>query len=199
MSETNLSIVKKAFKGYEEHIDKVVYNALDKWCVQILRDAIRNRYQPTEDRGHNFTGNLINSIVVILYRRSNGKKTTYYADSTGLKPAIRREISGLNYRRRYRRYDIYFRRGSRWGERDWTGRMSKLRADGLVATDESYGINDAHQFANIWYPTTNDDFVICVAYTSEYAYFVEQQRQTTGFLETMAYVGTTAIEYVGLQ
>ena len=198
MAGTNSQIVEKAFRGYSEHIDKVIYDRLDKWCEEILRKAIFDRLMPEGSEGHNFTGNLINSICVVLYRKSKSQKTTYFADRTGLKPAIRRELSALNSRGRKRSYRLRFAPGSKLGDRDWSGRMSFLKPENLIPTDESYGIQDAHQFASLWYPTMSSDFVICVAYTSEYANFVEQQRHTTGFLETMDFVDRTAIEWVGL-
>lgn len=190
MVGTNRSIVEKAFKGYAEHIDKVVYNRLDQWCEQILREAVFERMMLSRTNGYNITGNLINSICVILYRKSLNQKTSYFAEQTGLKPAVRRELTALNTRGRRRSYRIRVR--------DWSGKSITVNPDNLIPTDESFGIQDAHQFASMWYPRNDSDFVICVAYTSEYASFVEHQRQTTGFLETMSFVGRTAVEWVGL-
>lgn len=190
MVGTNRSIVEKAFKGYAEHIDKVVYNRLDQWCEQILREAVFERMMLSRTNGYNITGNLINSICVILYRKSLNQKTSYFAEQTGLKPAVRRELTALNTRGRRRSYRIRVR--------DWSGKSITVNPDNLIPTDESFGIQDAHQFASMWYPRNDSDFVICVAYTSEYASFVEHQRQTTGFLETMSFVGQTAVEWVGL-
>ena len=192
MAGANLMIVRKAFKGYSEHIDKIVYNRLDKWCENILRAAVGFRIRQPE--GHNFTGNLINSICVLLYRKSTGTKTSYFAfDKAGIKLPIRREVSGLTARRKQRKNRIWFRP-------DWSGEQSALKGSELIPTDESWGQNDAQSFANWWTPQNlNCDFVICVAYTSEYASFVEHERQTTGILETESYVGHTAIEFVGLK
>lgn len=199
MADNNIKIVNKAFKGYAEHIDKVTYNALDKWCVDILRNACR--FRMNQVGGHNFTGNLINSICVLLYRKSKGTVTSYFAyDKAGLKLPIRRELSGLNSRGKQRKNRIFFRPGSRFGDRDWMDQWSSLKPDTLIGTDESWGQNDAQRFAASWVPSTPDcDFVICVAYTSEYASFVEHERHTTGILETESYVGHSAIEWVGLK
>ena len=192
MAGVNIKIVDKAFKGFAQHIDKVTYNALDKWCVEILRKAVYERLHPMG--GHNFTGNLINSICVLLYRKSTGTVTTYYAfDKAGLKLPIRRELSGLNARRRQRKNRISF-------HPDWSGENSKLKGSGLIATDQSWGQNDAVQFAKSWIPRHADtDFVICVAYTAEYASFVELERNTTGILQTELFVEQTAIEWIGLK
>ena len=192
MSGVNTQIVRKAFDGYAKHIDKIVYSKLDKWCVEILRKAVFERLNPVD--GHNFTGNLINSICVVLYRKSTGTKTTYFAyDKAGLKLPIRREISGLNARKRQRKNRIWFRP-------DWSGETSALRGSGLIPTDQSWGQNDAAKFAMNWLPRNGEcDFVICVAYTAEYASFVEHERNTTGILQTELFVEKTAIEWVGLK
>ena len=193
LSIQNKNKVNKAFHGYAEHIDKVVYNALDKWCVEILRNAIRFRYATAE--GHNLTGNLINSICVLLYRKSKGTISSYFGyDKAGLKLPIRRELSGITTRKTMRKNRIKL-------AVDWSGRTNSLiKPKSLIPTDESYGQNDAQEFARWWVPKDhNSDFVICVAYTSEYASFVEHERQTTGFLETESFVASSAIEWVGLK
>jgi len=193
MADTNKDIIDKAFKGYAEHIDKVVYNALDKWCVEILRKAIFERLNA--DGAHNFTGNLINSICVLLYRKSKGTVTTYFGyDKAGLQLPIRRELSGITARKTHRKNRVRFRV-------DWDQQFdSFIRGDSLIGTDESWGQNDAQQFAKYWLPqSSNSDFVICVAYTSEYASFVEHERQTTGILMTELFVERTAVEWVGLK
>jgi len=190
MAGRNQQVIDKAFKGYAEHIDKVVYSKLDNWCVEILRKAVFSRLNPVG--GHNFTGNLINSIVVILYRRSNNTKTSYFA-SDQVRLPVRREISALNSRGKRRKNKV-------WLRPDWTGQYSSLQASELVPTDESWGQNDAVKFSKAWRPkNTNADFSICIAYTSEYASFVEYERQTTGILEVEEFVGRSAIEWVGLK
>lgn len=191
MAGVNTKVIDKAFKGYADHIDKIVYSKLDQWCREILRSAIYFRLR--EPEGHDFTGNLINSICVVLYRKSTGTKSSYFAFDS-LKLPIRREVSGINTRGRRRKNKIYFRP-------DWSGEMgSRLRGSDLIPTDESWGQNDAVQFSNMWTPKNpNLDFVICVAYTSEYASFVEHERNTTGILQTESFVAQSAVEWVGLK
>lgn len=192
MAGRNTTIIKNAFKGYAEHIEKVTYNALDEWCVEILRKAVFERLHPMG--GHNFTGNLINSICVLLYRRSKGTVTSYFAwDKAGLKLPIRRELSGVTARKKHRKNRV-------WLRPDWNGEQSVLRGSDLIGTDQSWGQNDAANFARTWLPKNgNLDFVICVAYTSEYASFVEHERGTTGILQTELFVERTAVEWVGLK
>lgn len=192
MAGINTKVINKAFNGYAQHIDKIVYSRLDKWCVEILRSAVLDRLHPLG--GHNFTGNLINSICVLLYRKSTGTKTSYFAfDRAGIKPPIRRELSGITARHRHRKNRV-------WLRPDWVGETSALKGSELIGTDGSWGQNDAQNFARWWIPRNPDnDFVICVAYTSEYASFVEHERGTTGILNTEAFVAHTAIEFVGLK
>jgi len=78
-------------------------------------------------------------------------------------------------------------------------KLPVLKGEDLIPTDNSYGFHDAARFFGAWSPTTGKDFEVCVAYTAEYAKFVEAERQTTGFLETMGYAEYTAVNYVGLK
>ena len=117
----------------------------------------------------------------------------------GLKPAIRRELSSVTYKKRSRSYNVHFRPGSKFGDVDWEGTYSTIKASSLIPTDESYGRSDAIQFASKWVPATNSDFVICIAYASEYANFVEMQRGTTGILEAKAYANRVATEFLELK
>ena len=190
MAGNNVKIIDKAFKGYSEHIDKIVYSKLDNWCAEILRKAVFTRINPIG--GHNFTGNLINSIVVILYRKSNHTKTSYFASDQVNLP-VRREFSALNSRGKRRKNKV-------WLRPDWTGQFSSLQGSELIPTDESWGQNDAIKFSQVWRPRNVDaEFVICIAYTSEYASFVEHERQTTGILEVEEFVGRSAVEWIGLK
>lgn len=197
MADSNKQIVEKAFKGYAQHIEKVTFGELDKYCKDVLRKAVWERLHVAF--GHNYTGNLINSIVVCMYRKSTGRKYDYFAYNS-VKLPIRRELSALNTRGKYRRNNINFGPGSKFGREDWTGQWSTLRAENLVPTDESWGQNDAINFANTWIPSNPDlSFVICVAYTSEYASYVEEHRKTTGYLGTLDYAERMAIEYYHLK
>lgn len=193
----NTAIINKAFKGYAAHMDKVVYGELQKWCAEIIRKAVFARMNPFG--GHNFTGNLINSIVVILYRKSTHTKENFFGAKISGKPAIMRELTSVNARGKQRVNNIYFRPGSKFGDVDWSNQWSVLKAENLIPTDQSYGADDAIAFSQQWTPTLGTDFEICVAYTVEYADFVEQQRQTTGYLEVLDFVDRTGIEWVGLQ
>lgn len=201
-----MKVVRDAFKEFEKQIDKTTYDWLCDWCEILLREAVELRKNPAVlggdgevTSGHNFTGNLINSICVVLYQKSTSKKTKFFAyRDVGLKPAIRREISSLTFRKTTRKNKVHFRPGSKFGDVDWSGVRSTLRAENLIPTDESYGRDDAVKFAESWTPTLSADFVICVAYTSEYANWVEMRNGTTGIVEMKAYAARTGVELIGL-
>ena len=60
------------------------------------------------------------------------------------------------------------------------------------------GIEDAYEFISTFKPDTSG-FVIVVAYTTDYATWVEQQRQTTGFINTLQYAKKVAMQMFELK
>lgn len=174
----NAKIIKQAFNEFKrETMANEIYNYLDNICQNLLLQAVidNRRRNP---KAHQFTGNLINSIVIILYDKNEGIQSNYFAYDL-LKSPIRKEMSAKNTRGGMRKNAVHFRP-------DWQNTPhSKYTPE--VVTDESYGPNDAKSFAASWQPTLKTDFEICVAYTSEYAEWVELNRQTTGFLNSMRY------------
>lgn len=190
-------IEKAIDEYYKKDMTPVIYKDLAEWCKSLIRYAVEERLHSIG--GHNFTGNLINSIVVILYSKQQKKKEAYYSNTISGKPAIMHEVSALNARGRLRAYDIHFRPGSRFPSPDWSGTFSTLKASSIIPTDESMGFMDAVNFVRMWKPLTGKDFEVCVAYTSEYASFVEAERHTTGFLGTMNYAEYTAVNWIGLK
>ena len=173
----NRQVIEDAFKQFSQQMNEAVYAKLDEICSNLLLDAVvQNRRRNPE--AHQFTGNLINSIVVILYDKKEGVQSNYFAYDT-LKAPIRKEMSARTARGGERKYAIHF-------APDWQGTPhSKYKPK--VATDESTGPQDAVAFAGAWTPTTGKDFEICVAYTSEYANWVEEERKTTGFIQSRNY------------
>lgn len=181
---SNIKVIKSAFKNFGQQVveetgktvDETIFDTLDEVCKNLLLDAVvRNR------RGkdaHQYTGNLINSIVVILHSKPEGI-TSYYFAYDDLKAPIRKEMSAMTSRGNTRKNAVHFRP-------DWQGTPhSSYRP--TVVTDGSTGPQDARAFAASWKPETGLPFEICVAYTSEYAEWVEKERQTTGYLNSVGY------------
>ena len=176
--DKNLKVIRDAFKQFREvTVVNEIYKSLDDFCRNLLLDAViyNRRLNP---EAHQYTGNLINSIVVILFDKNNGVKSDYYAYDR-LKSPIRREMSAKTTRGGMRKRAVHFRP-------DWQGTPHSRYHPELV-TDESFGPADARGFAASWMPVTGKDFEICVAYTSEYAEWVEIHHHSTGFLNSMRY------------
>lgn len=175
------SSLEKAVRQFQQNeMHDVVLNELENICEKILLYAVVMQ-RMTIKGAHQYTGNLINSIVVILFDRLDGVQYDYYAyDSVlpGMKPPIRREMTALTTRGTKRKNAVHFKPA------DWQGSVDSFYRPEIV-TDESYGQDDARAFASSCIPTTGKDFEICVAYTSEYAEWVENERHTVGLLRSM--------------
>ena len=171
------NLLDKAFNEFRtENVETAIYKTLDEICRNLLLDAvIANRRRNAG--AHQFTGNLINSIVVILYWKNEGSIDKYFAYDRINKP-IQREMSSITSRGTARKNLYRF-------HPDWQQRDSAYRPE--LPTDFSTGPEDARNFASAWMPQTGKPFEICVAYTSEYADWVESERKTTGYLQSIAY------------
>lgn len=165
MAETNQQILDRAFKDYEKYILKTTERELRTWCWNILEDAIKWRQGLPE--AHNFTGNLLNSIVVCLYREKS--PVIAYFSSSLVPEAIHPKMS-VRKRRHYR------------FSPDYDGANSKYLP--TVKTNKGWGRDDAEKFFERYVPDGNNLFDIVVAYTVEYADWVQAQRGTTGILQT---------------
>lgn len=158
------TIVQPAISDFKKEIEDKVEQNCKVYCKYILDAAITWRLHT--EGAHNFTGNLINSIVVCLYKK-NEPLVAYYSHSK-----VKRSIFHKMTQRK-QVYDFY---------KDWDGVESMFDAD--EKTDEGYGENDAKKFFQQYRPNSNSLFDIVVAYPVEYADFVENKRQTTGYLMT---------------
>jgi hypothetical protein len=168
----------KVLRNYEETaMNDVIFKHLDTICSRLLLDAIIEHRLRTEG-AHQFTGNLINSIVVILFNKVTGEQVNYFAYDR-LKAPIRREMTSITARGTQRKNRIHF-------YPDWQNRMGSSYLPDVV-TDESYGHEDAISFAQSWSPETGKTFEICVAYTSEYAQWVNIHHHTVGYAQSVSY------------
>ena len=181
----NRTIVKRAFSEFYQEMNNRIYDELDKFCQNLLLEAViaNRRGAPG---AHQFTGNLINSIVVIMFDKDGGIQTNYFAYDR-LKNPIRREMSSRTTRGTVRKNAVHF-------SPDWQNTPESIYKPEVV-TDRSLGPDDAKSFASSWTPTTGAPFEICVAYTSEYAGWVEEHRKTTGFVNSMRYSRKALLSY----
>lgn len=167
--------IRKGFADYKKYILDTTERELRTWCWDLLNAAIR--WREGNMRAHNFTGNLLNSIVVCLYR--NGKPVIAYFSASLVGEAIYPKMSAPG------RYLF---------SRDYEGARSRYRPE--VETDRGWGKADAEAFFENYSPRGRNLFDIVVAYTVEYAGFVEQERQTTGALQTWNTAKTTGLQFM---
>lgn len=139
----------------------------------FLSVAFSNR---VNGEGHNFTGNLINSILVAVYEDGNPIKAFFASKEFNLRPAIQGKMT-TTQRGRTKKYVFM---------PDYEGSMSTFNAD--VKTNKGKGIDDAIKFVNTYKPSGRDMFHIVVAIPVEYADYIT----TTGFDETVAFAEMNA-------
>ena len=173
-------VINKAFKDFKKEIVEVTRAELNKWCWDILESAIRAR--ENNPNAHDFTGNLLNSIVVCLYE--NGEPYVPYFAADLVPSAIRPKM-----KKRLRKR-VFF-------NPDYSGAKSAYLP--TIDTNGGWGRDDANKFFASYRPQGRNMFDIVVAYTVEYADWVDTQRKTTGFLETKKFALRTGVQFLQLK
>lgn len=180
---SNASVIDKAFKDFEKQIENTTETRLQEYCKSILESAIKAR--ESNPNAHDFTGNLLNSIVVCLYKRR--KPVIAYYSSSNVAKAIRPKMSPLSSMDK--RYAF---------NPDYSGRYGSTYKP-TVTTNKGWGKDDAEEFFGSYVPQGNNMFDIVVAYTTEYANWIEIQRKTTGILQTEKYARRTGMTFMELK
>ena len=182
MSATNRHILE-AIDDYRKKIIDEVERRCRDYCEELCWSAIK--YRRANEEAHDFTGNLINSIVVCLYKERK-PLVAYYASEQFIPKAIQVKMSAnAKYRKRY-----FF-------NPDYSGSMSEFRAE--VRTDKGWGEDDARQFFQWHRPPGKNLFDIVVAYPVEYADFIESERGTTGIVNTYTHAEQVGVLFLKLQ
>lgn len=164
--------IQKAFDDFRKNeVNLEMSKQLSVCCQNILVKAIQYRLNLSHTLGHDYTGNLINSIVVILY--DDGEISSVYA--AGREGQIRKPIC----RKMSARKKAYYYNN------DWSGSKSSYRAE--IPTNRGVADEDIAAFINSNTPAVSKGFCITVAYTVEYASWVELERGTTGYLNTESF------------
>lgn len=177
----NKSNIAKAVEQYKFNIIiPTMEKHLRKWCRNILDAAIKARQK--NPQAHNFTGNLLNSIVVCLYK--NGRPIIAYFSSDIVPEAI---MPKMKKRLRKR---VFFKR-------DYDGEESAYLP--TIETNGGWGKDDAQEFFESYKPKGNNLFDVVVAYTVEYANWVQMERGTAGILNTYAYAERTGKTFLRLK
>lgn len=177
MDAINRSKVNNAINGYWNSILNEVENQCRSYCVKLCTEAVKARQ--TNPKAHNFTGNLLNSIVVCLYRQGNPVYACYAAQYAAA--AIQMKMK----QRKRRRY--FF-------NPDYDGEKSAYLP--TIQTNGGWGVEDARDFFYEHKPSGKNLFDIVVAYPVEYANWVEQQRSSTGIVQTYQFAENIGINFL---
>ena len=175
----NSRVIRAAFKEWEKEIEKEALKEIENFAQNLIYEAIKQR-QMNPDK-HDYTGNLLNSIVAAVYYKKDLKKA-FFSGETGI--------------REPRYYEMTASHGRYFFRVDYEGRESNYIP--RIETLRHKGIEDAYEFISTFKPDTSD-FVIVVAYTTDYALWIEQQRQTTGFVNTLQYAKKVAMKMFELK
>ena len=179
MSATNKAVIHKAFADYRKQILDEVEIRCRKFCTDLCQEAINAR-QNTEG-AHNFTGNLLNSIVVCLYREREPINAYYAAQY--VPKAI--QVKMRERKRKSYRFNP-----------DYDGDKSHYLP--TVQTNGGWGEDDARNFFQNYTPKGKNLFDIVIAYPVEYANWIEIKRGTTGIMRAYSWSEQVSIQYLKL-
>lgn len=184
MSGTNAQIIHNAIAKYRTDIFDEVETRCRKFCTELCQEAIRAR--KNAPGAHDFTGNLITSIVVCLYR-DRIAQDAWYA-SMYEKKAIRIKMRQRAVKKRY-----YFKT-------DYSGEQKTTYTppDDSPQVNGRYGVDDAKEFFQSYRPKGKNLFDIVIAYPVEYAEWVEQHRATTGILRAYSFADNVGVTFLQL-
>ena len=167
MAGANVKEVKRAFKEFEAEIVEKSLKWVESYAQGIIYKAIE--FRKNQPGAHDITGNLLNSIVAAVYYNKEFKRA-FFSGESGI--------------RQPRYYEMTASHGHYHIKVDYEGKVADF--DPEIETLRRKGIDDAYEFISTYQPNMNG-FVVVVAYTTEYAEFVELQRATTGYLNTFNY------------
>lgn len=179
MSATNKAVIHKAFADYRKQILDEVEIRCRKFCTDLCQEAINAR-QNTEG-AHNFTGNLLNSIVVCLYREREPINAYYAAQYVP---------KAIQMKMRERKRKSY-----RFNP-DYDGDKSHYLP--TVQTNGGWGEDDARNFFQNYTPKGKNLFDIVIAYPVEYANWIEIKRGTTGIMRAYSWSEQVSVQYLKL-
>lgn len=177
----NQTNIAKAVENYKNDvIIPAVEARLKSWCSQILDAAIMARQR--NPNAHNFTGNLLNSIVVCLYKNREPVMAWYAHDRVpeAIMPKMKKRL----------RKRVFFKR-------DYDCEESAYLP--TIDTNGGWGYDDAQEFFESYTPRGNNLFDVVVAYPVEYANWVQMERATTGILQSYQYTERTGMTFLKLK
>lgn len=173
--------IKKAFAEFEKEISSSALMWVCEYARSIVYKAIE--YRLSDNAAHNFTGNLLNSIVAAVYYDKEFKDA-FFSGETGIRQPRYYEMTASHNGNGHYHFKI-----------DYSGKESNYTAD--IETLRRKGIDDAYEFVSTYQPNING-YLVVVAYTTEYASFVEMVRHTTGYMRTFEYAKKLGMNYFQL-
>lgn len=185
MSVSNETILRKGITEFRKQQYDALEKKLIKYCGDILTQAIDARL--SADNAHNFTGNLINSIVVGLFREGELVMFVMPSDEQGIDRPIMKKMS---YPFKY--FFSETKKRTKGGHNsvglDWDQTHPSSYYKPELKTNLIWGFTDAKRFIRSYTVPKNVVFQIVVGYTTEYASFVEAKRHTTGYMRMVQWV-----------
>ena len=178
MSATK-ALVNKAFEEYRKQMEDEIEKRCRSFCAELCEAAVH--YRLSHPHAHNYTGNLINSIVVALYRKGKPIHASYANEIMPKALQVKMTASHGKY---------FFRRD--YSNQKYTVYIPE------VETNEFLGLDDAMYVAQNYKPAGHNMFDILVAYSTEYAEYIERERQNTGIINTYAHAERVGIQFLGL-
>ena len=179
MPVTNATIIHNAIAKYKADIFDEVEKRCRKFCTDLCQEAIKARQN--NEAAHNYTGNLINSIVVCLYRDKEPINAYYAAQYV---PKAIQVKMRLRKRKHYR------------FNPDYDGDKSQYLPE--VQTNGGWGEDDARNFFQNYVPQGKNLFDIVVAYPVEYGKWVEAKRASTCILQAYSHAEAVGVTYLKL-
>lgn len=166
MSGNNATILKNALERFrDEKVDSMQF-----WMTGLCQSTVEEAVKARMHMGRNMTGNLINSIACALYRDGRLVHASYSRDEVS--EPVRQKMTAPK---------VYTFSPA------WDG-GKVIRYAPEVETDQGYGGQDAFKFVQSHKPDSKALLQMVLAYTTEYASFVEAKRGTTGYFQTMEFI-----------
>lgn len=181
--------VEDIMTAWKKQLDAEMKEKCSTLALQILRRALYYRERlVANDIGHNYTGNLVNSIVCGVWE-DGAFQTAYFGSKfVGREPIMQKMTNRKNGEARTYIYtkaladslkkknkDAYYVHEGP----DFSDAFSKYYAE--VRTNPSIkGEANALEFIRSFHPRVRNGYVIALGYPVEYAEFVEKLRASTG-------------------
>lgn len=150
-----------------EKLRKQLRERVEKYAGHLYKKAVDSRL--SAKGAHDFTGNLLASIIVIVCE-----------DATPYKQYDLNHPFGRRLRRPS--HPKMSAPGKYHFEEDYENRESNFKAE--VKTDKGFGLQDAQKFFDSFRGDSQYMFEVFLAYPVEYAEYVDNYTGTVGFVET---------------